>query len=444
MTRNRILALSSIVLIASGGLIFACGGDDSGTDGGSDAKADQTSNKDGGSDAAKDGSPFPDAGKDATVQDSGNDATLQDATTDAIETDAPPDSSDDGAVTDASLDGGALTFMVVRVNGGADPDAGADASPNGEADTVFLEERSVVDGSLVRTISLPVAVNGSNQPFTLNGNSTSEGSLSLSADGHYVVLAGYGAAPGTASITSTATDGGVLRVVARVDKNGTVDTTTELAAYSGKNPRGATSNDGTSFWVTGAGSTNEGPQYVALSSTGASTTLATAPTNVRFVQIFAGQVYISTGASTFHGVSAVGTGMPTTSGQTVTLLPGMPGTTGSQYGFYMLDQDGGFNGLDTLYMCDDSTGDGVEKWTYNGTTWAKVTTFTDGTTNGCRGVLAYPDGNNIVVIATTGGTSPGNKILKYIDDGQNLTPTSTLLATATTNTVYRGVALSPQ
>ena len=138
MNRNRLLVLSSLAVVASGALIFACSsGDDfgdSGTDGSAkDAKADGTTQ-----DAKADGTLFGDSGKDA-----GSDATSNDATTDdggdATTVDAADDADDgstvtdggatDGAITDASNDGGTVaTFMVLRVGGSSDPDAGADAA----------------------------------------------------------------------------------------------------------------------------------------------------------------------------------------------------------------------------------------------------------------------------------------------------------------------------
>lgn len=453
MSRNRTIALSCFVLVASGALIFACSGDDNNfTDGGTDAKADQTVK-----DAGKDSSPFGDAGNDATVQDSGNDATLQDATTEAGE-DAAAEAGDDGATaeagddgastdasTDASVDGGATTtFMVLRING--DPDAGADASiVSGTAYQTYLEERNISDGSLVRTISLPTAVNGNNQPFTLSGSSTSEGSLALSADGHYVVIAGYAATPGTTGVTSSATDAGVMRVVARVDKSGNVDTTTLVDAFSKKSPRGATSNDGTTFWMTGAGNTGEGTQYAALGSTGANTNIESSPSNTRVVQIFGGQLYISSGSSPNIGVLAVGTGLPTTTGQSAVLLSGFAGDAGgSPYGFSMLDLDGSVTGLDTLYVADDTTTTGgIQKWVFNGTVWTQIATFNDGTTKGFRSVTAFASGSNVIVLGTTGDATP-NKVIEYVDDGVNTTPTGTVLASAPTNTIFRGIALPPQ
>jgi len=443
MKRQRLIVLSTFLFAASGCLVFACSsGDDASTgDGGPDAKVDSTSPDSGNKDAGKDGTVTFDAGGDATVQDSGGDSTVEDAG-DAGDAGEDAD-ADDGAVTDAETDGGTVaTFMVLRVGG--DVDAGADAALSGASTQAYLEQRNLSDGSLVQTIALPIAINGSNQPITFSGNSTAEGAVALSADGHYVIVAGYGSAPGVATIKSTATDAGVPRIVARVDKNGAVDTTTELLAYTKTNIRGATSSDGTSFWAVGAGNSSEGPQYALLGSDGGSVNLSTQLANIRVAEIFDGQLYISSGSGAFHGVSMVGTGLPTTSGQTIALLPGMPGDAGSAYGFSMLDQDGAVSGLDVLYIADDNnngTNGGIQKWVFDGASWTKIATFTDGTTSGYRGLAAYPSGNDIIVLGTTGD---GMTVVKYVDDGTNTSPTGTAIATALTNTAYRGIALSPQ
>src|SRR5262245_13130623 len=51
-------------------------------------------------------------------------------------------------------------------------------------------------GSPLSTINLPTAASGANKPLTVSGASTSEGHLSLSTNGQYLMLGGYGVAPG--------------------------------------------------------------------------------------------------------------------------------------------------------------------------------------------------------------------------------------------------------
>jgi hypothetical protein len=63
-----------LLLLAPSALVYACGGDDSGTDGGSDAQADNTVKDSGGDAAADTGSN--DAGSDTGPADAGNDVAI--------------------------------------------------------------------------------------------------------------------------------------------------------------------------------------------------------------------------------------------------------------------------------------------------------------------------------------------------------------------------------
>ncbi|HEX4517285.1 MAG TPA: hypothetical protein VH054_27255 [Polyangiaceae bacterium] len=435
MKRNRILVLSSLALIASGALVFACGGGDDDNDAGNkdsstnDAKGDTTTPSD-----AKNDTTTP---QDTGAPDTGSDAPSNDAGADVT----------DAAISDA---GTGLTFMVARVGGSSD--AGLDAAlTSGSSAPVFLEERNISDGSLVRVLSLPTAVNGQNQPLTASITASSEVQVTTSVDGKLVVLAGFAAAPGIPSIASTSTDGGALRVIARVDNAGNIDTTTEVSAFDGVDIRAASTVDGGSFWAVGAGAADAGGgagvQYVLIGSTGASTNIESTVPNTRTANIFGGQLYMGTSVTPNNGVNAVGTGAPTTSGQTVTLLNGIAGDSGSPYGFSMMDLDASVTGLDTLYIADDSSqanGGGIQKWVFDGTSWTKIATFKNGvTTGGFRGVMAIQSGTDVIVIGTTSTETNGNRIIKYVDDGTNTNPTGTVLVTAPPFTVYRGIAVAP-
>jgi hypothetical protein len=204
-------------------------------------------------------------------------------------------------------------LVVARVGSGT-------GSLSSAATAVFLDEYTP-SGALVQSVALPTSSSGSNRRFTMSGSATSEGALALSADGRYLTLGGYDAALGTASIASTSTST-ASRVVARVDGNGGVDTSTAITdAFSANNVRGAVTDDGSRFWVVGA---NGGVRLASLGSAGASTQInSAAPTNIRTVSIFGGQLYISTGSGT-TGVYSVGSGLPTNGGQTQRWSPGRP------------------------------------------------------------------------------------------------------------------------
>jgi len=86
-------------------------------------------------------------------------------------------------------------LVIYRVGTGS-------GSLSSAATAVFLDEYRP-DGTFVQSIALPTADNGANQTLTASGTATSEGLLTLSADGHYLMFTGYDAAPGTASIAGT-------------------------------------------------------------------------------------------------------------------------------------------------------------------------------------------------------------------------------------------------
>ena len=261
--------------------------------------------------------------------------------------------------------GTALTpgnIVVYRVGTG-----GAGTTLVNSGNPVFLDEYTPA-GSLVQSIALPTSASGANHRLIASGTATSEGLLTRSTDGQYLLVTGYDAEIPTASLagTSSAT---TPRVVGRIDGNGNVDTTTALTDFaSANNPRGVASTNGSDIWVGGAAG---GVRYTTLGST-TSTQLSTTVTNIRSVEIFNNQLYNSDSSGSLVRIGTVGVGLPTPAGQTITNLPGFPATTGSPYAFFLADLDAGVPGLDTLYVADD--GLGLTKyslvsgsWTANGT-----------------------------------------------------------------------------
>jgi hypothetical protein len=166
---------------------------------------------------------------------------------------------------------------------------------------------------------------------------------------------------------------------------------------------------------------------------------------MRWVGIANSQLYGDSGSTNFTSVLQIGNGLPTTAGQTTTLLPGLPSTGASPYGFVLFDVNSAVVGLDLLYIADDRavpTG-GIQKWTFDGTTWTLVTTFNSGLTASVRGLAAYRQSDgSIALFATTTETSV-NRIVRFFDDFVNQSPTATVLATSPTNMLFRGVAISP-
>jgi hypothetical protein len=333
-----------------------------------------------------------------------------------------------GAGGAAGAAGGPATFSVVRVGDGS-------SAASGTSVPVFIETRQI-DGSLVGTVALPTAPSGGNMPFSIAGSATSEGGLALSQTGRYLTLGGYAALPGTAGV-ATSTSTAIARSVALVDAAGNVDTTTTFAtAESGGNPRGAVTTDGSELWLSGSTGLWAGLRGEP-SQSGAS--LLTSPSNVRWVGIFGGQLYASSGSGTYTNVFTVGTGLPMSAGQTATSLPGLPTSGGSPYGFVLLDLDSAVAGYDTLYVADDAAG--LQKWVFNGTNWMLYATLNLGTPVGFRGVAGFASGGKVTLMASTAETGT-NRLVVFVDNG-GAASVGTLVATSSANTMFRGVALSP-
>jgi uncharacterized repeat protein (TIGR01451 family) len=306
---------------------------------------------------------------------------------------------------------------------------------------VFLDEIRP-DGAVVRSTPLPTTASGAQKQLIASGTATSEGLLTRSADGRYLVLTGYardlggsGSLAGTAAAT-------VNRTVGRVDASGAVDTSTSLTDFAdGNNPRSATSGDGTGFWVAGGAG---GIRFATFGAT-TSTQLSTTVTNLRQPSIFNGQLYVSTGSGSAVRVGTVGNGTPTTAGQTIANLPGFP-TSGSPNAYVFADLSAAVPGVDTLYVADD--GAGLQKfslvsgsWAANGTVGAAADAY--------RGAAAQVSGSTVTLYATRkggGGATGGGELVALADaSGYNgaFSGTPAVIATAANNVAYRGVALMP-
>jgi len=304
------------------------------------------------------------------------------------------------------------------------------------ATAVFLDEYTP-SGVLVQSIPLPTTVIGSQKRLTASGAATSEGFLTRSTDGQYLVLTGYDANTGTVGV-ATSNSSTVNRTIARVDSSGNVDTSTALTdAISGGNPRGTASTNGTDLWISGT-SSGGGIRYATFGATTSTAINTAGPTNLRTVYISNGQLYISSASGTTR-VATVGTGTPTTGGQSITNLPGITSAnvTGP-YAFFFADLNAGVAGDDTLYIADEGANQ-IKKFSLVGGTW---------TANGAvsstlaRGITGTVNGSSVTLYVSSNGTT-----LSTITDASgynaNITGSLTTIATAPANTAFRGVALAP-
>lgn len=278
---------------------------------------------------------------------------------------------------------------------------------------------------MVQTISNPVS---GDHTITNSGTATSEGTLT--SNRYNVTFAGYNAAPGTASITGT-TSATVNRIIVSYAKNLGITTIKSSTAYSGNNIRSAV-RVGADFWAAGNGSTGtNGIQYFG---TGTPVQVSATISNTRVVNVFNDQLYFSTGSAPY-GIYKVGTGLPTTAGETSTMVINTTSSgsgNASPYGF-------SFNSATNIcYIADDRTsanGGGVQKWTESGGTWTLA--YILNLSVGARGLVVDWSSNNPIIYAV----GNDNKIYKVEDTGSNAA--STVLATAATNTAYRGITFTP-
>ena len=291
---------------------------------------------------------------------------------------------------------------------------------------------------------------------TDSGSATSNGYLNVYNG--LLAVSGYNAASGTASVASSNTKVGTV-----IGSDGNVSTATRTLfptsgtmPFTGNNFRSMIATGANTFYASGTGSGTPSTGGIWYANNGSFTQISSTatgqPTNMRNVEIYGGNLYTSSAASTGYGVWQVGTGLATTAGQTSTLLINA-GTNASTYGFVLFDTNSdGTN--DLAYLADDRTtaGGGLQKWVLTGGTWTNswsvlvnatgATSTTAGTGfAGIRGLTGTWDAlNGAQLFATTTETS-NNRVIGFSDTG-TIPNSFTNLASAGTNYAFRGVDLT--
>lgn len=320
-------------------------------------------------------------------------------------------------------------FVVLRIGSGVEPITA------GVAQAVYLDEYSSC-GDLVRTIPMPVAVNGTNKRLTLpiSASDYTEGYLSLSQDGSKLALAGYDADPGTAGVSGISTTT-IKRVVGIVDQDGNVNTSTGLSAFSSQVIRAAVIN-GNDIWVSGG---SGGIMYTTLGST-THTQITTA--TARALMIINAQLYATSTSGSLR-LTTVGSGLPNSAGQTMLNLPGTP-TTGSPYQFFIVNAG---SGSDIIYIADDNL---LRKYSLSGGSWVSNGTIgtagdkyraVTGQLQSSGHVLLFAIRRNDNVIGSGGEVITITDSTGYNSSFAALTPT--VITRANDYTVLRSVSMVP-
>jgi hypothetical protein len=286
-------------------------------------------------------------------------------------------------------------------------------------------------GAVQQTINVPTT--GASR-LTASGTATSE--LKIRSNGQYLAVTGYDVALGTGNVTST-TD---PRRVLVYDNLGNINTTLTFtggsgAPYGGNNIRGAIPTaDGTAAWTAGhvgSGSAN-GFYYL----TGSSQTQLVGG-NVRTVDIFGGQLYGTTASGSNTRAFTIGTGLPTTSGQSIGAMTGLP-TNGGNYGSMQLfDLDANVAGFDTIYLSNNNA---IEKYSLVSGTWTLNNTAS--VTSAFMDFTAIQNGTTVDIFAVT-----ATDLFRLTDTaGYNANISGTFgssLLSAGTNYAFRGIDVAP-
>ena len=153
----------------------------------------------------------------------------------------------------------------------------------------------------------------------------------------------------------------------------------------------------------------------------------TAQTTLRVMNLVAGNITYSAQTAIYQL-----SGMPQSGTATPTVLIN---TGGSTYDF-------AFNSTMTLaYVADDSaatSGGGIKRYDWDGSTWVLSYTLQAGGTSGARG-LAVDWANNTVYATTT--ESANNRLIKIVDTGAASLETD--LASSGTVRAFRGLEWTP-
>lgn len=263
--------------------------------------------------------------------------------------------------------------------------------------------------------------------IVVSGSATAAGQISRSENGRFILIPGYNALIGAANSTFNTNS-----VVRTLNGSGTMSSGISGANYSSgnNNLRGATSDDGSNFWMTGNGL---GVIHTTSSSPTTLTTVSSTTTNNRASFIFNGQLYFTTGAGT-QGIYSVGTGKPITTGQTSTRL--FAPTNTDVYGF-SISPDG-----NTVYYVAASSG-GIYRSVFT-TSWSAGTLITTGFTGGTGIAVDWTNytfsassANGAIIYASNPTT-----VVRGADNGTS-TITLTTLRTISGNNAFRGLAFSP-
>lgn len=287
-------------------------------------------------------------------------------------------------------------------------------------------------------ITLPY--DGTGSKLTINASATgSEGVMSVSQDGKYLVIAGGNVVENTNGTDFQA----AYKSFARVNSLGTVEAFTITGAFYSGFIRSTTSVDGSELWFTAT----TGIGYVKWAATGTSRLSSTGSKTV----LIKNNTLL--GLSGTNPATILNFGIPASAANNGTSLAVTSGSgiIKNGFGFVFLDADKNTvndetTKSDVLYIADQDSPYGIVKMVYKNAAWEFAGKYSS--TLPVYGLTGRVNDEGLVELYAVRGALYDNELIKIVDNSTSIdvwdvAPTITQIATAGANYTFRSVAFSP-
>jgi hypothetical protein len=290
------------------------------------------------------------------------------------------------------------------------------------------------------SVALPNTASAGSTGIISGATTSSNGAISRSENGRYLLIPGWSTNTSiSTSAIGAANTTNLICAIRPINGSGSISTGVTGASNwftSANDYRGAASDDGTNFWVSG------GSVGLKTTTNGTVTTVSTTSTSIRSVNIINGQLYYSTGSGT-QGVYQVGIGKPTAASTTATNLT----TSTGAYGFAVSP--------DFLTLYTNSATGVISRFTYSGS--YNVGTYSGGSwsvaSTGFALISAtgltvdwsnysYSTGLNGAVIYAS-NTVAGTSVLVKANDNGTAAMTAVTIASVSGFNIFKQIAFSP-
>ena len=320
---------------------------------------------------------------------------------------------------------------------------------SGSTVPVYIDEFSTIPtASPVKSLALPTVTNGTNFRITGLPKTGSplayapEGMPALSANGQYLTLFGYDQSVGAFST------GSVNRVIARIDANGNINSSTTVESALGQ-PRCAIA-EGNNFWVAGNAT---GIRLTSLGATTTTTQVATSPGASRSLGLFSNKLYCFIGDGKLYNFN----NLPQTT-STVNSTASLANAAGNNQS--VLFDTNGDGTADLMYMADDGLvatpqNAALRKYVLVNGSWVakgSITATDTAIVHGLKSITGRAVNGSVELYAVTWGnqTNFAPSMLFKLQDGNAASSSLSItthkpeiLAVADTNSMFRGVTFTP-